>query len=143
MPRKTINLKVEPEDIELLDRVAKETDKPVDQLILEAVKATYSVSSSSESDTSAAVVKALAVLNIQIEMLRAVVELQGQQIRLLSGNARFTKSQPVVTGTVTGNATGNVKGKPTKNSALHERGVDTERQHRENHERHTRSQGTA
>ncbi|MDZ4872821.1 MAG: hypothetical protein CLLPBCKN_002217 [Chroococcidiopsis cubana SAG 39.79] len=129
MPRKTIDLvELEPEDLELLARLAKETGKSVNQLILESVRATYGVSCSRERerDTTAAVVKAIGVLNVQIEMMRAVVELQGKQIRSLSG-------------TVTGSATGK-----RINSALHERGVDTERQHagRGNHKRHTRSQET-
>lgn len=84
MRRNTIGIELEPEDLELLARIERETGKSIHQLTGEAIRNTYVTRYDRDRDGGTALLEAIDKIGRQVQQVSAAVEKQHHEIELLS-----------------------------------------------------------
>lgn len=84
----TIGIELEPEDIELLTRIERETGKSIHQLTGEAIRNTYIKRYDSDGDGGTALLEAIDKIGKQVQQVMVAVERQRQEIELFSGSSK-------------------------------------------------------
>jgi hypothetical protein len=85
MQTELLSLELEPEDVELLAKVAQETGKPFSLLVLEAIRATYG----SRTDTTAAqLLDAITIIRDHTSKLCAAIEEQQKILAYYQGEGQ-------------------------------------------------------
>ncbi|NHC35188.1 hypothetical protein [Scytonema millei] len=81
----TIGIELEPEDIELLTRIERETGKSIHQLTGEAIRNTYNTKyNNSDGDDATPLLEAIDKIGKQVQQVMVAVERQRQEIELFS-----------------------------------------------------------
>jgi len=91
MRRNTIGIELEPEDVELLARIERETGKSIHQLTGEAIKNTYITGYGSDRDAGTALLEAIDKIGKQVQQVLAAVERQHHEIELFSNSVTSSR----------------------------------------------------
>ncbi|OWY65080.1 hypothetical protein B7486_43865 [cyanobacterium TDX16] len=89
----TIGIELEPEDIELLTRIERETGKSIHQLTGEAIQNTYNTKYNSNGDDGTALLEAIGKIGSQVQQVKVAVERQRQEIELFSNSSKKHSQQ--------------------------------------------------
>jgi protein-disulfide isomerase-like protein with CxxC motif len=93
MQSNRIDIELEPEDVELLSRIERETGKSVSQLTLEAIRATYKSDFDSDRAEAIALLEAIHKLQQQTREVLAAVQKQRYEIEKFSNRSNSNRSK--------------------------------------------------
>lgn len=88
MQRNTNGIELEPEDLELLARIERETGKSIHQLTSEAIKSTYIMRYGSDREGGTALLEAIDKIGRQVQQVSAAVKRQRHEIALFSNSSK-------------------------------------------------------